>query len=166
MLHAMAPEIRYRSSQEICATWGAVVIRICDGVRTEIDDLVRVQALFDELLEHHRAIGMLMVFTHETPLPTPATQRHAVSSMRQYNDKLVLSVAMLGLGFWANSFRVALDAIAGMLGHGTISISATAETAAQRLAMELIGIDPDALTVAFRQTWAELDRWRSPTAPS
>jgi hypothetical protein len=31
--------------------------------------------------------------------------------------------------------------------------------------MELIGIDSDALTAAYQQTWAQLDR-RTPAAPN
>jgi hypothetical protein len=160
MLRAVVsiPEIRFHSSQEICATWGAVVIRICNGVRTEIDDLMRVEALFDELLETRKAIGMLLVFTHGTPWPTAAAQRYAISSMRsKYDGKVVLGVAMLGLGFWANSFRGTLDAVTRVVRGGTIAIEGTAEAATKRLAMELIGIDPEALLGVYQELWGRLE---------
>jgi hypothetical protein len=149
--------IRHRTSQEICATWGAMVIRICDGVRTELDDMVRVRALFDELLAQRPAIGMLLVFTHGTPLPTTAVQRYASSSMRELDGKLVLAVAMLGLGFWASSFRATVDAIARMVSGGTMAIEGTVEAAVQRLCAELIGSDPQALLDVYQQLWAELE---------
>jgi hypothetical protein len=158
MLPAVIPEIRYHSSQEICATWGAVVIRICNGVRTEIDDLMRMEALFDELLETRSAIGMLLVFTHGTPWPTAATQRYAMNSMRVYDGKLVLGVAMMGLGFWANSFRGTLDTITRVVRGGTIAIEGSAEAAAQRLSMELIGLDPEALLGVYRDLWDRLEQ--------
>ena len=154
----MRLEIRYRGEREICATWGAVVTRICDGVRTEIDDLIRVNALFEELLQQRPAIGMLLVFTHGTPLPTPATQRFAITAMRELDDKLVLSVAALGLGFWADALRASIATIARIVAGSTIAIEHSVEAAAQRLAAELIGIDPDALLGVYRQLWAELRR--------
>ncbi len=160
MLAPVEPVIRFRSAQEICATWGAVVIRICDGGRTELDDLARVELLFDELLETRTAIGMLLVFTHETPLPTTATQRYAINSMSRYGDKLVVAVATLGLGFWASAFRTSLDAVLRLLRGGNMSMEGNVEAASRRLATELIGIDPDALLSAYRGLWAELERQR------
>jgi hypothetical protein len=163
MLTVVEPTIRFHSPQEICATWGAVVIRICDGVRTEVDDLVRIQALFDELLESRSAVGMLVVFTHETPLPTTATQRHAINAMSGYGDRLVVAVATLGLGFWASAFRATLDAILRMLRGTHMAIEGTVDAAVARLSSELIGIDPDALASAYQGLWSTLER-RAPKA--
>jgi hypothetical protein len=152
-----AVQIRYRSEREICATWGAVVIRICDGSRTEIADLERVEALFDELLAHKPAVGMLLVFTHDTPLPSLATQRHAADGLRRLRGRLVLATATVGLGFWATTFRAGLDALFGALGGGVV-VEGRVEAAAERLAGELIGIDPAGLVAVYGQLWAELTK--------
>lgn len=160
MLSPVEPEVRLHSSQEICATWGPIVIRICDGARTEIEDLDRVEALFDELLESRSAVGMLLVITHETPLPTTATQRYALNAMSRYGDKLVVAVATLGLGFWASTFRTTLDTILRMLRGANMTIEGNPEAAVARLSGELIGIDPEALLSAYRGLWSALERSR------
>ena len=72
---------------------GPVVIRVCDGARTEVEDLERVLPLFDELLETPADIAMISVFTHGTPMPDALTQRHAKESMHRYDEHLVLVVA-------------------------------------------------------------------------
>lgn len=151
--------IRFCSSQEICATWGAIVIRICDGCRTEEEDLIRVDALFNELLEERAAIGMLLVYTHGTPLPSTTAQRYVMRSMSRYGDKLAISVAALGLGFWASTLRTSINALVRVI-RGNVAMEGTVETAATRLSMELIGIDPDALLNAYQGLWSELERTR------
>jgi hypothetical protein len=154
------PTIRFRSSREICATHGPTIIRICDGVRTEIEDLIRVNALFDEQLEEWPAIGMLLVFTHETPLPTATTQHFAVDTMRRYSDKLVIAVALLGLGFWASAFRTCVSGVVRVLRGGSVAIEGSADAAITRLSTELIGIDPEALRQAYLHLWTSLERDR------
>ncbi len=156
----MEPEIRYRSAHEVCAIWGAVVIRICDGVRTEVEDLERVDKLFDELLATHGAIGMLLVFTHDTPLPTPAAQRYTMSSMSRYGPRLTIAVAALGLGFWASALRSTVDMILRVVRARNAVVEGSAEAAVSRLANELIGIDPDALLSAYEGLWSELEQQR------
>jgi hypothetical protein len=150
-------QVRFHSDREICATWGPVVIRICDGVRTETDDLRRVSALFDELLENHAYISMLLVFTHGTPMPDGAAQRYASESMRAYDDRLTLAVAMLGLGFWASAVRSTLATLAHMV-RRNIWIEGSVEQAIARLTSDLVGIDPDALMVEYQKLWDELVR--------
>ena len=149
--------IRHRSDREICATWGAVVVRICDGNRTEIADLERVDVLFDELLAKHESIGMLLVFTHDTPLPTLPTQRYAARSLERLRGRVLLAIATVGLGFWASTFTSAVDAILRAV-DGKIAIETTAEKAVERLAGELIGIDPVELLRVYRELSAELGR--------
>lgn len=156
----MESVIHFRSGQEICASWGPVVIRICDGVRTEIDDLDRVQGLFEQLLAARPLVGMLLVFTHGTPLPIPTTQRHAANRMRELDGKLVMSVAMLGLGFWATAMRATFDLLIRTVSRGTIAIEGTIETAAMRLSSELIGVDPEALLEVHHRLWSELEQER------
>jgi hypothetical protein len=137
---------------------GPVVIRICDGARTEIEDLRRVQGLFDELLERHAHIAMLLVFTHGTPLPDAATQRHARDSMKLYDHKLVLAVAVLGLGFWASAVRAGLATIARVVRRGDLWIEGSVEQAVTRMTMDLVGLDEVTITRCYEQLWAELQQ--------
>lgn len=153
----MQTQLRYQTDREICATWGPVVIRICDGVRTEIDDLRRLDRLFAELLETRSDIAMLLVYTHGTPMPDAAAQRYAAESMATYGDRLGLSVAALGMGFWAMTVRATLAAFARAVGR-SVWLEADVEQAIARLSMSLIGIDANALTAAYRELWDELGR--------
>jgi hypothetical protein len=150
-------QLRYQTEREICATWGPVVIRICDGVRTEIDDLRRLDSLFDELLVTRADIAMLLVYTHGTPMPDAVTQQHAANSMRIHGDRLGLFVAALGMGFWAMTVRTTMGAFARAIGR-SVWLEDTVEQASTRLCTNLIGIDADALVVAYRELWNELGR--------
>ena len=131
------------------------MIRVCDGGRTEIADLERVEALFDELLASKPVIGMLLVFTHDTPLPSPATQRHAAAGLLRLRGRVMVATATVGLGFWATSFRAGLDAVFRALGGGVV-VETRVEAAAERLAGELIGIDAEGLVAVYERLWAEL----------
>jgi hypothetical protein len=148
--------LHYQTDREICATWGPVVIRICDGVRTEMEDLLRVQKLFEELFTAHKTVAMLLVFMHETPLPDAQTQRYAMESMLVYKDRVILSVAALGLGFWASAMNSALSMIVRVAGPGNMFLETSVERAAERLALELVGLDAEALVAVYQQLWDQL----------
>jgi hypothetical protein len=149
-------EVRYQTAQEICASVGPIVIRICDGSDTEFEDLIRVDQLFRELLEVHANIGMLLVFTHGTPMPNANAQAHAREVMRELGDRLVIAIALLGLGFWSSAVRTTLSTLVRAVGHGGISIEGSVELAVARLTTELIGIDGDELLRAYGLLWAQL----------
>jgi hypothetical protein len=150
-------QLRHQTEREICATWGPIVIRICDGVGTEIEDLRRLDLLFDELLATRADIAMLMVYTHGTPMPDAVTQQYAVNSMRAYGDRLELSVAALGMGFWAMTVRTTLEAFARGVGR-RMWLDGNVEQAIARLSTNLVGIDADALLAVYRELWDELAR--------
>jgi hypothetical protein len=156
-------QLRYQTDREICATLGAVVIRICDGNRTELDDLVRVEKLFEELLETHANIALLLVVTHGTPLPDAAVHRYSMEATQGYGDRLVLSVALLGLGFWASTVRATMGAFTRVLRRGNIWLEGSVERAIERLTGELVGIDADALLAAYQELWDALVRGARPT---
>jgi hypothetical protein len=151
-------QVRYQTDREICATRGPVVIRICDGIQTELDDLLRVEKLFDELLETHADIAILLVLTHGTPLPDAAVHRYAMESAQGFGDRVVLCVALLGLGFWASTVRATMGAFTRVLRRGNVWLEGSVERAIERLTTELVGIDPDALMTAYRELWDQLGR--------
>lgn len=155
-LVAVELEVRYRTTQEICATLGPVVIRICDRAPTEVADIDRVEQLFDELLETHKNIALLLVLTHGTALPDSVGQRRAKESMHRYADRLVGVVALLGLGFWASAVRTTLSAIIRMVRQESFALEGSVEEAIERLTMELVGLDGEALLRAYELLWAEL----------
>lgn len=150
-------ELRHQTAHEICASLGPVVIRISDGVRTEVEDLYRDQRLFDELLETHPNIVMLVVMTHGTPSPDGRVQRHAKEFLRRYEDRVLFVAVPLGLGFWASTLRAALSLTVRFVGRGSVWIEGSVEAAIARVTMELVGIDGDELLRAYEQLWAELE---------
>ena len=151
----MEPEVRHLTADEVCATWGPLVVRICDGRRTELEDLQRVEAIFDELLTRHRHVGILLVFHHGTPMPAGPTQRYAMDSTRRFGERLVMSAALLGLGFWADATRATLSTLLRLVG-ATLSIESSVEQAVARLTLDFVGIDPDALMTVYRDLWQQL----------
>lgn len=152
----MEPDVRLFTETEICAVWGYVVIRICDGVRTEVEDLDRVAAIFDELLEQRRHIGVLLVFAQGTPVPTLPTQRYAAEQVKRYGDRVVTASALLGLGFWASAVRGAFATLLSLDRSSPVSLHGSVDEAIARLGMELIGLDTDALASVYEQLAARL----------
>jgi hypothetical protein len=149
--------LHYHTDREICATWGPVVIRICDGVRTEIEDLDRVAKVFDEVLTTHKTVAVLLVLTHGTPpLMDIQTQRHAKEAMLRYGNRLLLCGAVLGLGFWASAMRATLSFFMRVAGPNNMWVESSVERAVDRLASELVGIDADGLLVVYQQLWDQL----------
>lgn len=148
--------LRHQSDREVCASWGPVVIRICDGARTEMEDLLRVQQVFDELLETHETVAILLVFMHGTPPPDAQAQRYVRESVARYRDRLILSAALLGLGFWASTARATLGLVARVVGPGNMWLENSVDRAIDRLAFELVGLDANALLTVYQQLTDQL----------
>jgi hypothetical protein len=155
-------QLRHQTEREICATWGPVVIRICDGVRTESDDVHRLDRLFGELLATHPDIAMLLVYTHGTPMSDAVTQQCVAECMRKHGERLGLFVAALGMGFWAMTVRSTIESLARATGR-SVWLKGDVEEAITRLTTNLIGIDAEALVAVYGELWNELCRGaRSP----
>ncbi|MCA9687189.1 MAG: hypothetical protein KC457_33830, partial [Myxococcales bacterium] len=110
---------------------------------------------FEELLTRHRHVGILLVFHHGTPMPAGPAQRFAMDSTRRLGDRLVMSTALLGLGFWADAARGALSTLLRLVGT-TLSVESSVEQAIARLTLDFVGIDPDALMAVYRDLWQQL----------
>lgn len=146
----MQLDIRHHSARDIYALWGPVMIRIIDGARTEPADIDRNLALLTELLATRPYCGMLVVSHHGSPTPSLATLRYASNLIADVKDRTVLTLALLGLGFWAETSRATAAALMRLIGS-PIALEGSVEAAARRMALDLIGIDPEALCAASEQ---------------
>ena len=139
--------VRYQTTREIYAIWGPIVLRLIDGASTEPADIDRVHALLLEVLEQQPSCGMLLIAHHGSPSPSLATMRYSNAVMSDIKDRLVVGIALLGLGFWAETSRATTSALM-RLTRSNVALESTPGSAAQRMAMELIGIDPNRLLQA------------------
>jgi hypothetical protein len=147
-------DIKHRSDTQVYATWGPVLIRIVDGATTEPSDMDRLHVLFLELLDEWPTIGMLLVAHHGNPIPSIATLRYANQLMGQLDDRLVIGIALLGLGYWAEASRAAISFLTRWVRGNTYFLANSVESAVDKMAYELVGLDREQLCL----TAAELER--------
>jgi hypothetical protein len=147
-VRAPALEIKYQSDTQVWATWGPVLIRIVDGAPTEPSDLDRLRLLFLELLDEWPTIGMLLIAHHGSPIPSITTLRYATQLMVSFEDRLVVSAALLGLGYWAEASRAALNFFTSLVRGNTFILAGSVESAIDKMAFELVGLDRQQLCSA------------------
>ena len=78
--------------------------------------------------------------------------------MQAYDGRLVLSVAVLGLGFWASAMRGSIGALVRVVSRGDVWLEGSVERAIARLTTDLVGLDPDAIAAVYHELWDELVR--------
>jgi hypothetical protein len=145
------PEVHILDAEQALLTVGPVVIRIIMSARTETVDIDRVVALVDRTLERSPMAGVWIVAHHDAPVPDAGVRRYVGRVFRPYGERLVIAYSLLGLGFWASTATAAMLAVSKLIGMRS-PIETTLERGAERLCMELIGIDPTRLIAAHDQT--------------
>ena len=158
-MRAPVLDIKHQSDTQVYATWGPVLIRIADGAPTEPPELDRLHALFLELLDEWPTIGMLLVAHHGNPIPSLAALRYANARMGDLDERLVVGIALLGLGYWAEASRAAINVLTRLVRGNTFMLAGSVESAVDKMALELVGLDREQLVLAA----AELERrFRNP----
>jgi hypothetical protein len=147
-------EIKHQSDTQIYATSGPVLIRIADGAPTEPSEIDRSHAMCLALLDAWPTIGSLLIVHHGTPIPSLTTMRYATQIMAGIEDRVVVGVTLLGLGYWAQAARVTASFFARFIRGNTFVLAGTVEEAAERMSFELVGLDHAQLHCAC----AELER--------
>jgi hypothetical protein len=131
------------------------VVRMLDGAPTEPSDIDRVRALLDELTQHWPSIGMLTIAHHGTPVPSVSTIRYSKQVMGNLEDRLVVGVVLLGLGFWAQAGRASVDFLSRIATRSsTFILGDSVEAVVDRMTLELVGLEREPLCSAC----AELER--------
>jgi hypothetical protein len=147
-------EIKHQSDTQVYATWGPVLIRIVDGAPSEPSDMDQLHVIFLELLDEWPSIGMLLIAHHGNPVPNLTTLRYANQLMGDLDDRLVISIALLGLGYWAEAGRAAISMLTRLVRGNTYFLASSVDDAIDKLALELVGLDREQLS----STCATLER--------
>jgi hypothetical protein len=147
----MQLDLVYRSDREIYGIWGPIVIRIVDGAATETPDIDRVHGLLAGVLLGWPSAGMLLISHHGNPQPSLATTRYATQVMHDIEDRVVVGIALLGLGFWADTGRATTSFLMRLLRGNSVVLESSVEAVARRMALELVGIDAEKLRVACEE---------------
>jgi hypothetical protein len=142
-------ELRVRTLErhEAIACVGPVLIRVIDGAPTTTASIDAIRAGADELLQRWPMVGVWIVAHHGSPLPEPEARRYAGELFGRDGDKLCMVYSLLGLGFWATAAIGVSKLLARLMGQPAL-IETSVEAGAQRLGMEMIGIDPQQLVMA------------------
>jgi hypothetical protein len=138
-------EIRHQTDKQVHATWGPVSIRITDGATTDASEIDRSHVLILELLDTWPTIGSLLIVHHGNPIPSFATMRYAKQRMAGVEDRMVVGVALLGLGFWAEAARVTTSFFARLIRGDTFVLAGSVEATVELMALELVGLDHEQL---------------------
>lgn len=143
---------------ELLVSHGPVIVRYLDGGPTTTGDVDHACRVFDDMLERHPAIAVLVVVEHGTPVPPAAVSSYIAERFGAYDDRAVFGVCMLGLGFWSSAAYAAMTMIVRLLGRSTVVLDTNLEAAASRMALELVGLDPKQLVDFCEQLRSQRDR--------
>ena len=141
----MAIEVQYADATELVAAGDCLIIRIVDGQRSTTADFDRLVGVLDSALGDAPLVGYVQIVCQGTPPLQPDVRRHVAAMFDQYSDRVVGVIALLGLGFWTKSYRVAMRAFNSLLRRSHIHVAGTVEQAFETLANELIGINAEEL---------------------
>jgi hypothetical protein len=146
--------IKHQSDTQVYATWGPVLLRIIDGDKTDPPEIDRSHGMCLELLDEWPTIGSLLIVHHGSPIPSLATLRYARQLMAGLEDRMVVGVALLGLGYWAQAARVTASFFARLTRGNSMVLAGSVDSAVESMSFELVGIDREQLHSAC----AELER--------
>jgi hypothetical protein len=137
----------YIDAEQALGCVGPIVIRVVDSARTTNVDVDRFVAMVADILERAPAAGMWVIVHHDAPIPDHSIRRYMSQQMKPYNDRVTAVFTLLGLGFWAAAASAATLGITKLVGISPV-ITTTIEAGAERMCMDLIGVDPARLVAA------------------
>jgi hypothetical protein len=138
-------EICHHTDKQILATWGPVFIRITDGAMIDAPEIERAHARCLELLDEWSTIGSLLIVHHGTPIPSLGTLRYARQRMVGVEHRIVVGVALLGLGYWAEAARVTTSLFGRLFRGNSFVLTNSVESAVKGMTFELVGVDSEQL---------------------
>ena len=134
--------IHLHDRHEILAERGPVLIRVLAGEGLDRSRVDRACELLDAMLERYCAVGLIVMFEHDTPLPSRDILAYIRERFDPYGERVVVAVVMLGLGFWLSSF---LRMARKFRSQHTVLPSTSVQDGVEQLALELVGLDTEAL---------------------
>ena len=153
-------EIRTIATDEAVAVLGPIVIRVIVGAPTDVACLDRLHLITQELLQRWPVAGMWIVVHHGSPIPDGETRRHAGQIFSPYAERLAIGYALLGLGFWSGAAIAVTRVLARLMRQPTL-IDTSVEASAQRMAMEVVGLDPSEFVAVHERLLDDIHRARA-----
>jgi hypothetical protein len=132
------------------ATFGPVLILVITTASTEIAMIDELARLAELTLARWPMCGTWVVVHHGAPIPDGEVRRHTGRVMGRFRDRQCTVYSMLGLGFWASAAIAASMVFAKLIGQRAL-IETSIEAGAQRLGLELIGVDAEKLVVSYEE---------------
>jgi hypothetical protein len=143
---AVELQIHHIDGGHAIASFGPVLIRVITSARTDTAVLDEVARLSGLALTRWPMIGVWVVAHHGAPLPDGDARRHSGLVLRPFRDRSCVVFSLLGLGFWASAAIAVSKVLALLSGHHPL-INTSVEDGAERLGLELIGVDAEKLAV-------------------
>lgn len=143
---AVELQIHHLDGGHAIATLGPVLIRVITSAPTDPQVLDEIVQLCELALQRWPTIGVWVVAHHGAPIPDSDTRRHAGRVLEPLRDRSCVVFTLLGLGFWSSA-AVGVSKLLAMLIGQRPMIETSVEDGADRLGMELIGIDAEKLAV-------------------
>lgn len=131
----------HREPGEVVAEAGPLLLRCIHGIESTHAAVDRVVTLVDAMVERWPLVGVIAIVEHGTPQPDPELRRRIDAEMRRYGDRIVVAYGFLGIGYWradAHAFGTERAAALGV----PVIVETELEALAERVANELIGVDP------------------------
>lgn len=156
---AVELQIHQLDSGSAVASWGPALMRVIDGGPTRVADIERTHALARERLAELPALGLLAVIHHGSPPPEPAAIRRVTQLFGPIQERLSVGMAIVGLGFWASASRSVAAAMARARA-ANVAVEPSVEATAERMALDLVGLDAQGLVAAYEQLHARMQASR------
>ena len=149
-------EIRVHDDVQIYAIWGPVLLRITDGGTTTPEDIDFQHGIVGEMLERWPSIGFLVVAHHGNPVPTVGTMRYATKRFASFESRLVVGMTLLGIGHWVVASNAAIAFMRRLVRANTFILGNSIEQVVDGMALELIGLDGEALVGVAKELQVRL----------
>jgi hypothetical protein len=143
---AVELQIHRLDSGHAIANFGPVLILVITTAETDaalIDELARQT---EHTLSSWPMCALWVVVHHGTPIPDGEVRRHTGRALRPFRERQCVVFSLLGLGFWASAAIAACMVFAKLIGQRPL-IESSVEAGAERVGLELIGVDAEKLAV-------------------
>jgi hypothetical protein len=128
------------------ASFGPVIIRVITTAPTTTAVIDEFGRLIESALARWPTCGVWVVVHHGAPIPDGDARRHAGRVFGAFGDRQCVVYTLLGLGFWSSAAIAVSLVLAKLIGQHPL-IETSIEAGAERLGLELIGIDAEKLAV-------------------
>ena len=148
-------EIVHADGGHAIGLFGPILIRVITTAPSDLASLEQLHLLTQPALARWPIVAWWIVIHHGAPTPDSDFRRRVGPTIRPYRERLVVLVTPLGLGFWASTAAVVTSALSKLVGQPAL-LETSIDRGAQRLGMELIGVDAEKLAAAYGELLARI----------